>query len=168
MVAMISDGDREVALELKRKLIEAGVPVREIAIFGSRARGDCSPDSDMDVLEQADRAMHQAELLRDGLERDGVVNRAYYSMFYAALALLLTKSLGASKHSAVLAPIDREFVVKGLLPAEMSAALRDAFNQRQITDHAEFSPATEGKAREILDKARIFLAEVKSITAAGP
>ncbi|MBI3392392.1 MAG: HEPN domain-containing protein, partial [Nitrospirae bacterium] len=64
-------------------------------------------------LEQADHTLHQAELLAEAAEWDGVVNRAYYAMFYAALALLLTKGMGSSKHAGVLALVDREFVRPG-------------------------------------------------------
>lgn len=41
-------------------------------------------------LDQADHALRQAEVLAGVEEWDGVVNRAYYAMFYSTLALLLT------------------------------------------------------------------------------
>ncbi len=40
----------------------------------------------------------QAEALYNIQQYNGVVNRGYYAMFYAALAILLTKELGTSKH----------------------------------------------------------------------
>ena len=42
-------------------------------------------------LEQAERTLRQAEILAEYDEWNGVVNRAYYAMFYSALALLITK-----------------------------------------------------------------------------
>ncbi len=49
-------------------------------------------------LEQAEEAIRSAEtLLASGLHRDSV-NRSYYAMFYAVLALLITRELGTSKH----------------------------------------------------------------------
>ncbi len=41
--------DHKVLSRLKR-LLKCRLPVYEIVLFGSRARGDAAPDSDMDVL----------------------------------------------------------------------------------------------------------------------
>jgi len=53
-------------------------------------------------LEQAHETLREAELLLDGAALRGTVNRAYYAMFYALLALLATRQLGTSKHSGVI------------------------------------------------------------------
>ncbi len=67
-------------------------------------------------MEQAADALQAARTLIDaGLPRDAV-NRAYYAIFYGVLALLVTRRLGASKHSGALTLFSREFVKKGLLP----------------------------------------------------
>jgi len=51
-------------------------------------------------LEQADEALAAATLnLTNGLHRSAV-NRVYYAMFYAVLALLATHHAETSKHSA--------------------------------------------------------------------
>jgi uncharacterized protein (UPF0332 family) len=61
-------------------------------------------------LQKADDSIIQASALLNIQQQFGAVNRAYYAIFYAALAILLTKDLGSSKHSGVLSLFDREFV----------------------------------------------------------
>ena len=46
---MLAEADRKVAREFKRRL-EAIVPVLDVRVFGSRARGEAAPDSDLDVF----------------------------------------------------------------------------------------------------------------------
>lgn len=55
-------------------------------------------------LRQAQEALDDARKLAEhaGSLRS-IINRAYYSMFYAVLALLLTIDAGASKHSGAIA-----------------------------------------------------------------
>jgi uncharacterized protein (UPF0332 family) len=99
-------------------------------------------------LEQAQAALRQARLLADAREWGGAVNRGYYAMFYAALALLVSKGLGSSKHSGVLALVDREFVKPGILPTAHSRAFRRAFGARQKSNGVDggivnIQPVTE-------------------------
>jgi Uncharacterized conserved protein related to C-terminal domain of eukaryotic chaperone, SACSIN len=119
-------------------------------------------------LEQAERTLRQAEILAEYAEWNGVVNRAYYAMFYGALALLLTKNLGSSKHTGVLALIDREFVHTKIISVEVSMMLRDAFNERQKSDYSEFVPVSEQRAKEILKNAHEVLSLLKNAIKALP
>lgn len=45
----MDDKDREILHRLK-SLLQAKVKLHQVILFGSRARGDADPDSDMDVL----------------------------------------------------------------------------------------------------------------------
>jgi predicted nucleotidyltransferase len=84
-----------------KERLERVTPVRDLRVFGSRARGDAEPDSDMDIfieedlvryrIEQAQETLREAELLLGAAALRGAINRAYYAMFYALLALLATK-----------------------------------------------------------------------------
>lgn len=84
-------------------------------------------------------------------------------MFYSALALLITKDLGSSKHTGVLALIDREFVHPKILPVEVSMMLRDAFNERQKSDYSEFVPVSRERAEGIINNARQVLSRIKNV-----
>jgi len=51
-------------------------------------------------IEQAGRAIKDTQiLLNEGGSPASIINRAYYAMFYAVLALLVKIGMGTSKHS---------------------------------------------------------------------
>ena len=46
---MLTKTDRQIVREFQRRLADI-VPVLDLRVFGSRARGDTAPDSDLDVF----------------------------------------------------------------------------------------------------------------------
>lgn len=109
-----------------------------------------------DALE-ATRALIDAELPRDA------INRAYYSIFYSVLALLVSKQLGTSKHSGALALVNLEFVKTGILSAEKARLARRAFDRRQEADYAELITVTREEANVLCSEAAGFVEEVEAI-----
>ena len=53
----------------------------------------------------------------------GALNRLYYAAFYAARALLATKTLDSSRHSGVIALFQELFVKAGLISTDVARAL---------------------------------------------
>jgi uncharacterized protein (UPF0332 family) len=113
-------------------------------------------------LEKAAHTLRQAEALGEIGEWDGAVNRAYYTMFYAALAMLVRHGFEARRHAGVLALVDRELVGRGLLAREQAASLREAFRMRQRADYAEVEPVQPDRGRELIEAARAFLHEARN------
>ncbi|MBI5446722.1 MAG: HEPN domain-containing protein [Deltaproteobacteria bacterium] len=112
-------------------------------------------------MDQAREAARAARALIEGsLFRDSV-NRSYYAMFYAVLALLATRALGTSKHSAAISLFDREFVKDGLVSRELSRWLHTALDKRLKADYAE-EPVlvTAEEAERLADEAGRFIAAV--------
>ena len=90
-----------------------------------------------------------------------IINRSYYAMFYAALALLTTLDKGPSKHSGVIALFDQHFVKSGELPLDMSKAIHKAFDLRQIGDYRELIELDKKQAQEIIDLTEHFVENVE-------
>lgn len=112
-------------------------------------------------LEQADDAVRAAHvLLNQGFLRDAA-NRSYYGMFYAVLALLVTKQLGTSKHQGALSLFDREFVRTGVFDRELSAWLHKAFEMRLDADYKELVVIPHEEVQKTLHQAELFVSRVK-------
>jgi uncharacterized protein (UPF0332 family) len=113
-------------------------------------------------MDQAGETLREAEILLGESALRGAINRAYYAMFYALLALLATKQLGTSKHSGALGLFDREFVKTGLFPRELSRSLRLAFTLRQTHDYKEMTEVDELTAKSTLTDAKTFVEAVET------
>jgi uncharacterized protein (UPF0332 family) len=113
-------------------------------------------------LEQAQTALEDGKFLLAGKRSSqSIVNRAYYAMFYAVLALLQKIGKVPSKHTGVISLFDIEFVVKGIFPKELSKDFHKAFELRQAFDYRVIEPSAPGKAAEILSRAIHFVAAVR-------
>lgn len=102
----------------------------------------------------------RGQLLRQGKFYKGAVNRFYYAMFYAVLALLITRQLGTSKHSGAISLFDQEFVKPGIFDKEMSMWLHSAFELRLEADYAELVEISAETAYECAQQATIFLEKI--------
>ncbi|NPV06809.1 MAG: HEPN domain-containing protein [Anaerolineae bacterium] len=118
-------------------------------------------------LDMAWATLNDARVLLDqGGSFWSVVNRAYYAIFYAALALLITIGKAAAKHSGVIALFDQHFVKTGHFPREMSQWLHKAFDLRQIADYRELVSLTEEQVLEVMQWAEAFVQEVEQFLSA--
>jgi uncharacterized protein (UPF0332 family) len=113
-------------------------------------------------LEQAQEALDDAKYLIDGNRSpQSIVNRSYYAMFYAALALLQKISKAPSKHSGVISLFDKEFVMRGVFEKELSKDFHKAFELRQSIDYKIIKPISTDKANEIWQKAVNFVQAIE-------
>jgi len=108
-------------------------------------------------IEKADDSIIQAEALLNIEQYFGSVNRAYYAIFYAALAILLTKGLGSSKHSGVLSYFDREFVKTNEVEKKWSKVFHDAFELRSMGDYAKLTKVTKLETENLIKNSRDFV-----------
>lgn len=113
-------------------------------------------------LEQAQTALNDARFLLYGdRSSQSVLNRAYYAMFYAALALLQKIGKVPSKHSGVISLFDTEFVMKGIFSKNLSRDFHRAFELRQMSDYQTVKTVPTERAEETLNNAVHFVEAVK-------
>jgi uncharacterized protein (UPF0332 family) len=114
-------------------------------------------------LEQAVESLEAARTLLDKNLIRPSVNRAYYAMFYAVLALLAKGKKETSKHSGAITLFDKDFVKLGIFKKEYSRWLHDAFDLRQRCDYAAEYHASPEDAESTLNNAETFVDRVKDV-----
>lgn len=114
------------------------------------------------LLEKARRSQKAAaKLFKDG-DIDFAASRAYYSLFYTAEALLLSRGLSFSRHSAVIANFGKEFAKTGLLNPKFHHYLTESQDRRNIGDYSVLAEVTKKEVREMLGWAKEFIKAAES------
>jgi len=114
------------------------------------------------LMQRASRYLKSADLLLAEGDYESCVSRAYYAMFYAAEAALLTKRLSFSSHKGVISGFGEHLIKTGELPREMGRELNRAFEKRQLSDYEYTFVIEREEAEEVLEAARNF---VEAVTA---
>jgi len=121
-------------------------------------------------IGQAEETLSDAEkMLSENLTPRSIVNRAYYSMFYALLALFIDQRLNirTSKHSGVISIYDKEFVHAGKFDKHYSKILHRMFNMRQEGDYKELVKVSRDDAVKSIKHAKSFLEAIKEFVNRG-
>ncbi|MGA1839591.1 MAG: HEPN domain-containing protein [bacterium] len=87
------------------------------------------------MIEKANRSVASAKRQIDEGDYDFASSRAYYAAFYAMEAILLTRQLVFSKHSAVISAFNQYFIKTSIFSKEFSKLLTRLFRERQIGDY---------------------------------
>jgi uncharacterized protein (UPF0332 family) len=124
---------------------ELFAPRDEVALYVEHAR---------QMLQVADHN------LADGFYASAI-NRAYYAIFYAANALLATKGLSRSKHSAVIATFRQHFVKPGLIEDEYSDIYGRVMANRHVGDYEIQLTIEPSVAQDDLRDAQRFVERVE-------
>ena len=113
-------------------------------------------------LQQAEESLEEARFLFSGNKSPrSVINRAYYSMFYAILALLIYEPYSSSKHSAVLTYFNRSFIKEGIFEKDLGRWVNRAFELRQRGDYREYFDLSLDEVAPYIQRAEGFLSAVR-------
>ena len=113
-------------------------------------------------LKQAEESVDEAIFLLSGKKSArSIINRAYYAMFYAVLALLIFEDYASSKHAGVISYFNKRFIKGGIFSEEIGRSINNAFELRQRGDYREYVEFTCEEIGPFIEKARSFVQEVK-------
>ncbi len=117
-----------------------------------------------ELLKNSKQALVEARLLLEQRLPNGATSRAYYAMFNAAQAALLSRGITMSRHKGVISAFGYYFVRPGLISQSLHDALERAYQKRLTADYAPES-VTQEEAAEVVGDAEAFLRAVESLMA---
>ena len=88
-------------------------------------------------IEKAREAMGEATWCFDGEKYPAAVNRLYYAMYRACLALLVGEERVPVKHTAVIRLVNKKHVKENLLPKDVGRYLHRIQTARVEGDYKE-------------------------------
>ncbi len=113
-------------------------------------------------LQQANESLEEAKYLFSGHKSlRSVMNRVYYSMYYAVLALLIFESFVSSKHIGIISFFNKQFIKEGIFPKQMGRWLNKAFDMRQIGDYREYIELSSEQVEPFLEFSQIFIKNIE-------
>ncbi len=88
-----------------------------------------------EVMTKSRRSLDDAVVLNGRGSYDSTALLAYYAVFHAVQALLLTKGMAFSKHAQVKGAFNKEFIHTGIFQKEFTKTIEKLFKDRQIGDY---------------------------------
>jgi uncharacterized protein (UPF0332 family) len=112
-------------------------------------------------LQKAEKKLQVAERLLASGDYEDAVSRAYYAVFHAAQALLLTEGERAGTHKGVVTLFGLLLVKTGKFNKNMGKYLANLRDDRESGDYEIFSYIDNETAETALTEAREFLKEAR-------
>jgi len=113
-------------------------------------------------IDKAEKRLKAAEVL---LEKDMVedaANRIYYSVFYAAKAMLNSLGYDAKTHSGLISEFGLRIVKPRKADKKLGAILRKTFELRESADYSLAAIIEKEEVEELMKGAKEFLKEAKN------
>ena len=113
-------------------------------------------------LESADEAIDDADFLLSHNRYKLAANRAYYAMFYAAMAALMRSSGDLPRtHDGVRNQFGLYYVRTGIIDPDLADTLQDNYELRRQSDYELYAYFAEDDIRQAVQNARAFVSAVR-------
>lgn len=115
------------------------------------------------LIKRAELRLKAAEYLHENNFYEDAVSRAYYSMYFAATALLLTKNITVKTHKGLISKFGMEFVNKEVVEGYYGRALRIAEELREESEYSISREIPADESKSVLEDAENFLKRIKKV-----
>ncbi|MCR4320674.1 MAG: HEPN domain-containing protein [Candidatus Brocadiaceae bacterium] len=112
-------------------------------------------------MQKANKKLEVAEKLLKSSDYDDAVSRAYYAVFHATQALLLTEGERAETHKGIVTLFGLLFVKTGKFSKNIGKSLANLKDDRESGDYEVFSYIDKETAETAISESKEFLKEAK-------
>lgn len=112
-------------------------------------------------LEKAGKKLEVAKRLLASGDYEDAISRAYYAVYHATQALLLTEGQHAETHKGVVTLFGLLFVKTGKFSKNFGKYLANLKDDRESGDYEVFTYIDEETAQAAMNEATEFIAEAK-------
>jgi uncharacterized protein (UPF0332 family) len=116
-----------------------------------------------DEIARADEAMRAAEALLSLRLFKDAVSRAYYAVFHAIRAVLLSRGIEPKTHAGAIHLLNVHLVRDGVLPASHNRLLAGLQRARELADYDAAVTFDADDAARYLSDARAFTTELTTL-----
>lgn len=112
-------------------------------------------------IQKANKKLEVAEKLLKSGDYEDAVSRAYYAVFHATQALLLTEGERAETHKGIVTLFGLLFVKTGKFSKNIGKYLANLKDDRESGDYEVFSYVDKETAEMAISESKEFLKETK-------
>jgi uncharacterized protein (UPF0332 family) len=110
---------------------------------------------------RSEESLNEALILAQNGSWNAVVNRLYYSCFYAVISLLLKNGIETQSHEGARTQFGLHFVKTGKIDKIHGKLFTKLFDYRQKGDYGDLFDYDEKIVRPLIEQVKVFIGEIK-------
>ncbi len=111
-------------------------------------------------FQRAKESFDEALIMADNERWNAVVNRLYYSCYYAVIALLLKNNLETQSHDGARTLFGFHFIKTGVIDKQYGKFFTKLFDYRQKGDYGDLFDYDEKITMPLIKQAKEFIDEI--------
>lgn len=114
-------------------------------------------------IQSAKQTLKATRLLADNSHWNSVINRLYYTCFYAISALLYKYDINANSHAGLKHQFTLHFIKTEVIDKELGRVFVQLFDWRQKGDYGDFYNFDKEKTVPLINPVETLLEKVESL-----
>lgn len=114
-------------------------------------------------IERSLQALEEAQSTVENGFLNLAANRLYYTLYYAASALLISKGIPTKTHAGIMAQFHLHLVKTGILSIDDGKLFRTLYNLRQESDYEDFIEVHIEDIDELMPKVVELVEKLKNL-----